>query len=60
MKEYLDFNATSPVSEETAKYMLQYLTEDFGNAGSRTHQTGSDAKKVVIESRESIRISRPL
>jgi len=54
MKEYLDFNATSPVSEETAKYMLQYLTEDFGNAGSRTHQTGSDAKKVVIESRESI------
>ena len=54
MKEYLDFNATSPVSEETAKYMLQYLTEDFGNAGSRTHQTGSRAKKIVIESRESI------
>ena len=54
MKEYLDFNATSPVSEETARFMLQYLTEEFGNAGSRTHQTGSNAKKVVIESRESI------
>ncbi len=54
MKEYLDFNATSPVSDETAKYMLQYLTEDFGNAGSRTHQTGSNAKKLVMESRESI------
>ena len=54
MKEYLDFNSTSPVSDETAKYMLQYLTEDFGNAGSRTHQTGSNAKKLVMESRESI------
>ncbi len=54
MKEYLDFNATSPVSEETARFMLQYLTEEFGNAGSRTHQTGSNAKKAVIESRESI------
>ena len=54
MKEYLDFNATSPVSEETARFMLQYLTEEFGNAGSRTHQTGSNAKKAVIESRETI------
>ena len=54
MKEYLDYNATTPVSKKTADFMLQYLTNDYGNAGSRTHQTGSKAKKIVIESRETI------
>ena len=46
MKEYLDYNATTPVSKKTADFMLQYLTNDYGNAGSRTHQTGSKAKKL--------------
>ena len=54
MKEYLDFNATTPVSKETAELMHQFLVEDFGNAGSRTHQTGSIAKKAVIKAREDI------
>ena len=54
MKEYLDYNATTPVSKKTANYMLKYLTDEYGNAGSRTHQTGTKAKKIVIESRESI------
>ena len=54
MKEYLDFNATTPVSNETAELMQQFLVDDFGNAGSRTHETGSKAKKAVIQAREDI------
>jgi len=54
MKEYLDFNATTPVSKETADLMHNYLVSDFGNAGSRTHETGSNAKKAVINAREEI------
>ena len=42
MKEYLDFNATTPVFTESAELMMRFLVEDFGNAGSRTHQAASD------------------
>jgi cysteine desulfurase len=51
MKEYLDFNATTPVFTESAELMMRFLVEDFGNAGSRTHQSGVDAKKAVAETR---------
>ena len=54
MQEYLDFNATTPVSIETADFMHQFLIEDFGNAGSRTHKTGSIAKQAVLKAREEI------
>ena len=54
MKEYLDFNATTPVSTKTAEIMQKFLVEDFGNAGSRTHQTGSTAKQSVIRARTEI------
>ena len=51
MKEYLDFNATTPVFTESAELMMRFLVEDFGNACSRTHQSGVDAKKAVAETR---------
>jgi cysteine desulfurase len=51
MKEYLDFNATTPVFTESANLIHKYLVEEFGNAGSRTHQTGIDAKRAVAEAR---------
>jgi len=54
MKEYLDFNATTPVSKETARIMHNFLVDDFGNAGSRTHESGSKAKKAILEAREEI------
>ena len=50
MKQYLDFNATTPVFTESAELIKKFLIEDFGNAGSRTHQSGADAKKAVAES----------
>tara|TARA_B100000767_G_C19759025_1_gene534278 strand:+ start:1252 stop:2388 length:1137 start_codon:yes stop_codon:yes gene_type:complete len=54
MKEYLDFNATTSVSKETAGIMHKFLVDDFGNAGSRTHESGSKAKKAVLEARQEI------
>ena len=54
MKQYLDFNATTPVFTESAELIKKFLVEDFGNAGSRTHQSGADAKKAVAETRRLI------
>ena len=53
MKEYLDFNATTPVYEESVVEIKKYLDVDFGNAGSRTHQSGLDAKKAVVAARNT-------
>ena len=54
MKEYLDYNATTPVSAETAEVIKQYLIDDYGNAGSRTHESGSKAKAAILESRKLV------
>jgi cysteine desulfurase len=37
MPIYLDCAATTPLDPRVRAEMLQYLDEDFGNAGSRTH-----------------------
>ncbi len=34
---YLDCNATTPLEEEVREVLLRYLTEEYGNEGSRTH-----------------------
>lgn len=51
---YLDFNATTPVRSEVVDLMKNLMNKDFGNAGSRTHQSGLDAKKYVAHAREQI------
>ena len=51
---YLDFNATTPVRSEVVDLMKNVMNKDFGNAGSRTHQSGLDAKKYVAHAREQI------
>jgi cysteine desulfurase len=40
MAVYLDCNSTTPIDPEVLKIMTQYLTEDFGNEGSHTHEHG--------------------
>ena len=47
MSIYLDCNATSPIEPEVVEKLTQYLTIDFGNEGSHTHEFGSTAKKAV-------------
>jgi len=54
MAVYLDCNSTTPVDPEVLKIMNQYLSKDFGNEGSHTHEHGMIAKKAVHEAREHV------
>ncbi len=51
---YLDYNATTPVDPEVMEVVRFYMMEEFGNAGSRTHEYGARAKKAVESAREVI------
>ncbi|WP_371632811.1 cysteine desulfurase DndA [Streptomyces sp. NBC_01259] len=51
MVAYLDVAATTRVEPQVANVVLHWMTEDFGNAGSRTHEFGARAKKAVQEAR---------
>ncbi len=49
--EYFDYAATTPVDRRVAELMLRYMCEDYGNAGSRTHSYGTNARAAVEEAR---------
>jgi len=51
---YLDVAATTRVERRVADVVLHWMTVEFGNAGSRTHEYGARAKKAVHEAREFI------
>ena len=51
---YLDAAATTRVDPRVAEVVLHWMTEDFGNAGSRTHEYGTRAKRAVQRAREQI------
>jgi len=51
---YLDCNATTPLEPDIEKIMIQYMSTDFGNAGSRTHEYGLRAKQAVQNARTQI------
>lgn len=51
---YLDCNATTPLDPAAREVMLEYLDEEMGNAGSRTHGYGTRARKAVEEARRSV------
>ncbi|TYB49196.1 cysteine desulfurase DndA [Actinomadura chibensis] len=52
MTAYLDSAATTRVDPRVAEVVLHWMTEDFGNAGSRTHDWGTRAKRAVQQARE--------
>lgn len=54
MTVYLDYNATTPVLDEVADLVLNLMTEEYGNAGSRTHDYGVAAKRVVEAARTQV------
>jgi cysteine desulfurase len=54
MPVYLDCNATTPVESEVLEVMTRYLAEEYGNAGSRTHEFGVRAKQAVERAREQV------
>lgn len=51
---YLDNQATTPLDPRVLEAMLPALTEQFGNAGSRTHAYGRDAALLVERARERV------
>lgn len=51
---YLDTAATTPVDPRVAELVMHYMAEEFGNAGSQTHELGSRAKHAVDVAREQI------
>ncbi len=51
---YLDCNATTPVEPAVLEEMHRLWSEAPGNAGSRTHEYGLQAKKVVQRAREQV------
>ncbi len=51
---YLDCHSTTPVDRQVLDAMLPYLTEDFGNASSKSHCFGWKAECAVEKSRERV------
>lgn len=51
---YLDCNATTPIEPGVREILFHYLTEEFGNEGSRTHEYGARAKQAVQRARDQI------
>lgn len=51
---YLDSAATTRVDERVADVILRCMREEFGNSGSRTHQYGADAMRLVEEARTHV------
>jgi cysteine desulfurase len=51
---YLDCNATTPLDPQVQTEVVHYLAEEYGNAGSRTHEYGQRAKERVQRAREQV------
>ncbi len=51
---YLDAAATTPVDPRVAELVVHLMTEEYGNAGSRTHGYGVNALREVNAARERI------
>lgn len=51
---YLDCNATTPLEPAVRDLLLRYLTDEYGNEGSRTHEYGAHAKQAVQRARDQV------
>ena len=51
---YLDYNATTPIDERVLTEMVDVYRNSYGNADSRTHDYGDNARKIVDKARERV------
>ena len=54
MSIYLDYNASSPIDERVLDEMISVYKETYGNADSRTHDYGENARQVVDLARSRV------
>ena len=54
MTAYWDTAATTPADPRVAELVVRLMTEEFGNAGSRTHERGAAALKQLSLARRRI------
>ena len=54
MSLYLDYNASAPILPEVLEVMVDAYKNVPGNADSRTHIFGTNAQKLVQNSRNTI------
>src|SRR5215471_17903620 len=52
---YLDYNATTPLSDAAREAMLPYLTRHFGNPSS-VHAAGREARAAIDDARDKLAI----
>ena len=54
MAVYLDCAATTPLDPRVREAVLRFLDDEFGNAGSRTHDYGRRARRAVEQARQQV------
>ena len=54
MAIYLDYNASAPIDERVIDVMMDVYRNDIGNADSRTHEFGDNARKLVENARAQV------
>lgn len=51
---YLDYHATTPTDPRVASLVLQYMTEEFGNASSTDHEFGDRAEFAIKQAAKHV------
>lgn len=54
MSVYLDYNASAPIDIRVLDAMVNVYKNNYGNADSRTHDFGDQARKVVENARKQV------
>ena len=54
MGTYLDYNASAPIDLRVLDEMISVYKNAYGNADSRTHSYGDNARKVTDLARERV------